>query len=251
MNLTSRLQTCLFVGNGGQCSSAQGLASFRDDALDLVKVFKKKLSLRVECNEDGKPLASETLRVEMGKLKMCFAGRLAVLPKGQPPSIFKSKVVRVASTFFGKLGCDLFVVPLTNQTAPEFAVKSPLFSAAWLVKGKTKGANMKIDYIDVKMSLPNVDCDASIDLRLPVLILASPEAMEFSKVKVQETFWSGCDLSRSLTDIEEAELAGKQDSKQRAAELKQKRDAALSEDFADRPDEQVCIPEHLLKHVLK
>ena len=102
--------------------SAQVLKDWQ--ALDLVKVFKKKLSLRVECNEDGKPLASETLRVEMGKLKMCFAGRLAVLPKGQPPSIFKSKVVRVASTFFGKLGCDLFVVPLTNQTAPEFAAKS-------------------------------------------------------------------------------------------------------------------------------
>ena len=245
MNLTSRLQTCLFVGHGGQCSSAQGLASFRNDALDLLKVFKKKLSLRVECNEDGKSLASETLRVEMGKLKMRFAGRLAVLPKGQPPSIFKSKVVRVASTFFGKLGCNLFVIPFTNQTAPEFAVKSPLFSAAWLVKGKAKGANMKMDYIDVKMSLPNVDCDASIDLCLPVLILANPEAMEFSKVK------SGCDLSRSLTYIEEAELVVKQDSKQRATELKQKRDAALSEDFADRPDEQVCIPEHLLKHVLK
>ncbi len=240
----------MFVGHGGQC---QGLASFRDDALDLVKVFKRKLSLRVECDDDGKPkpLASgEALQVGMQKLKMCFAGRLAVLPKGQPPSIFKSKVVRVTSTFFSKLGCDLFVVPLTNQTAPEFAAKSPLFSAAWLVKGKTKGANMKIDYIDVKMSVPN-DADASIDLRLPVLSLANPEAIEFSKVKVQETFWSGCDLSRCLTDIEEAELVGKQDSKQRSAELKQKRDAALSEDFADRPDEQVCIPEHLLKHVLK
>ena len=98
---------------------------------------------------------------------------------------------------------------------------------------KAKGANIKMDFTDEQMSLPNIDCDASINLCLPVLILANPEAMEFPKVK------SGCDLSRSLKNIKDAELVEKQDSKQRATELKWK------------PDEQVCIPEHLLKHMLK
>lgn len=221
--------------------------------MESVKLFKRKLSIRTECPDDKTPVFdSKTLK----KFRMCFAGRLAILPKEQPASTFKTKVVRVDSVFFGKLGCDVFMVPITNQGSPELASKSPLFCPAWHVKGKAKGWNMMFD--KVKARIPCDDAglaETFIDLCLPVLCLVTPFP-EGTRVKVGETVWYGFDLFRPPTEIEEADLEAKQEAKVKAQDLKERRAAALQDDVIDtaiiaRPDQQVCIPNNILKHVLR
>ncbi|CAK8988157.1 unnamed protein product, partial [Durusdinium trenchii] len=214
--------------------------SFRDQGLTYAGILKKKVTMRRKVEDDGLgPTSDLRWNEAVAALRMCFAGRCVVVPRGQPVSAFKIKV-RIPSTFFENLGYDAYMIPITKQLSPEMSLKSPLLCPAWLVKGKSKGTNMIFDQVDVKVRLSR---GSLIDLGLPALRLIRPEELVIANVKTpgsskgEDLLWAGFDLSRPFTHIEVSEGAAKNEAKVAKDQRRKQRAEAFEEVFDGDGDE--------------
>ena len=232
----------------------------RQQRLTYAGILKKKVTMRRKVEDDGLgPTSDLRWNEAVAALRMCFAGRCVVVPRGQPVSAFKIKV-RIPSTFFKNLGYDAYMIPITKQLSPEMSLKSPLLCPAWLVKGKSKGTNMIFDQVDVKVRLSR---GSLIDLGLPALRLIRPEELVIANVKTpgsskgEDLLWAGFDLSRPFTHIEVSEGAAKNEAKVAKDQRRKQRAEAFEEVFDGDGDEvtpadgQLLVPASFVKHVLR
>lgn len=255
-----------YIGNIGKGSNALALDDqemkcfepFHDVISDLVVVLKKKLCIRVDeehCESDHS--AGRQLESGLRNLQMCFAGRLVAIPRGQPLSVFKSKM-KVPSSYFKSLGVELIGVPIGKQNSPDMAVRSPVFCPAWQIKPSKTKPSLMFRHIDVVLP-GKLGFGSEIDLSLPVLV-PDDTPQETTKVKTvkngKEVRMVGFDLSRPLTEMEVAEGVAKGEAKTAQETAKARRTAILEEHFEPSPTErsdeqQLSIPASFLRHVLR
>ncbi|CAJ1423085.1 unnamed protein product, partial [Effrenium voratum] len=223
-----------FAGLPCSVSGAEvtGVENFRDSLRGKVAVSNKKLTLK----------AKEGEMEELLKLRMCFAGRLVPV-----------------SRFFTDLGFDTYIVPVARQLSADLAIKSPLFSPAWLVRAsQKKKANMDFEQITMLLTVGD---KTKIDVELPTLVLTSDaiayaqEHIGTAKVahpdeQIEVNFSS---LLRPLSGEEElvAEerseiLMKKREARQAARERDEK-----GSDAEEGEDKQVQLSSAFLRHVLK
>ena len=234
-------------------------AKFQDTGREHVSIIKKKLCVRVE-EVEGKP--GRDYSQDLSAICLCLAGRLVVVPQGQPLSSHKGKF-NVASAFFSRLGCDLYLVPITKQESPTIAVKSPLFVPGWLVKPKKEGYTMEFKQVLAKVSLQHCVTPTDeenrgfIDLALPTLVCRS-SGWDQTKVKATDgKSMVGIDLTREFTPAEVSDGDEKSKKKEEKLEEKRKRQARLEEDLGDvdvggqTQDHHCDLPASFIRHILR